>query len=125
MSSRRHSERWEPEQGFPTFNLYTSAFHPIQFDLNLHVYFVFIIAKYAKNPDAYFVERIYKVLDQGGTSDNSLIRLIVSHSEVIHLYYFYSNSVSINYEIADLSQYKPKSNYYDAAAIIFLHLNCT
>ncbi len=33
------------------------------------------------------------------------------------------NSVSINYEIADLSEYKPKSNYYDAAAIIFLHLN--
>ncbi|MCH7515627.1 MAG: class I SAM-dependent methyltransferase [Bacteroidetes bacterium] len=33
------------------------------------------------------------------------------------------NSVSINYEIADLSKYKPKSNYYDAAAIIFLHLN--
>ena len=33
------------------------------------------------------------------------------------------NSVSINYEITDLSKYKPKSNYYDAAAIIFLHLN--
>ncbi len=33
------------------------------------------------------------------------------------------NSVSINYEVADLSQYKPKLNYYDAAAIIFLHLN--
>ena len=33
------------------------------------------------------------------------------------------NSVSINYEITDLSEYKPKSNYYDAAAIIFLHLN--
>ena len=33
------------------------------------------------------------------------------------------NSVSINYETADLSEYKPKSNYYDAAAIIFLHLN--
>jgi SAM-dependent methyltransferase len=33
------------------------------------------------------------------------------------------NSVSINYEITDLSEYKPKSNYYDATAIIFLHLN--
>jgi len=33
------------------------------------------------------------------------------------------NSVSINYELADLSEYKPKSNYYDSAAIIFLHLN--
>ncbi len=33
------------------------------------------------------------------------------------------NSVSINYEITDLAEYKPKSNYYDAAAIIFLHLN--
>lgn len=33
------------------------------------------------------------------------------------------NSVRINYEITDLSEYKPKSNYYDAAAIIFLHLN--
>ena len=33
------------------------------------------------------------------------------------------NSVSINYEITDLSKFKPKSNYYDAAAIIFLHLN--
>jgi len=33
------------------------------------------------------------------------------------------NSVNINYEITDLSEYKPKSNYYDAAAIIFLHLN--
>jgi len=33
------------------------------------------------------------------------------------------NSVGINYEITDLSEYKPKSNYYDAAAIIFLHLN--
>ena len=33
------------------------------------------------------------------------------------------NSVSINYEIADLSIYNPKSNYYDSAAIIFLHLN--
>ena len=30
------------------------------------------------------------------------------------------NSVSINYEIIDLSQYKPKANYYDAAAIILL-----
>ena len=33
------------------------------------------------------------------------------------------NSVCINYEITDLSEYKPKSNYYDTAAIIFLHLN--
>ncbi len=33
------------------------------------------------------------------------------------------NSVSINYEIADLSEYKPNTSYYDAAAIIFLHLN--
>jgi SAM-dependent methyltransferase len=33
------------------------------------------------------------------------------------------NSVNINYEIADLSEYIPKSNYYDSAAIIFLHLN--
>ena len=33
------------------------------------------------------------------------------------------NSVRINYEITDLSKYKHKSNYYDAAAIIFLHLN--
>jgi len=33
------------------------------------------------------------------------------------------NSVNINYEITDLSEYKPKSNYYDSAAIIFLHLN--
>ena len=33
------------------------------------------------------------------------------------------NSVGINYEITDLSEYKPKSNYYDTAAIIFLHLN--
>ena len=33
------------------------------------------------------------------------------------------NSVDINYELADLSEYKPKSNYYDSAAIIFLHLN--
>ncbi len=33
------------------------------------------------------------------------------------------NSVNINYEITDLSEYNPKLNYYDAAAIIFLHLN--
>lgn len=33
------------------------------------------------------------------------------------------NSVKINFEVADLSEYKPKTNYYDAAAIIFLHLN--
>ena len=33
------------------------------------------------------------------------------------------NYVRINYEITDLSEYKPKSNFYDAAAIIFLHLN--
>jgi hypothetical protein len=33
------------------------------------------------------------------------------------------NSVNINYEITDLSEYKPKLNYYDSAAIIFLHLN--
>ena len=33
------------------------------------------------------------------------------------------NSVGINYEITDLSEYKPKLNYYDTAAIIFLHLN--
>jgi len=33
------------------------------------------------------------------------------------------NFVNINYEITDLSDYKPKSNYYGAAAIIFLHLN--
>jgi len=33
------------------------------------------------------------------------------------------NSVNINYELDDLSKYNPKSNYYDSAAIIFLHLN--
>jgi len=33
------------------------------------------------------------------------------------------NSVEINFEVADLAEYKPKTNYYDAAAIIFLHLN--
>jgi SAM-dependent methyltransferase len=33
------------------------------------------------------------------------------------------NSVKINFEVADLSEYYPKTNYYDAAAIIFLHLN--
>lgn len=33
------------------------------------------------------------------------------------------NSVNIHYELDDLSKYKPKSNYYDSAAIIFLHLN--
>ena len=33
------------------------------------------------------------------------------------------NSVGINYEITDLSEYKSKLNYYDSAAIIFLHLN--
>lgn len=33
------------------------------------------------------------------------------------------NSVSINYKISDLAEYKPKANNYDAAAIIFLHLN--
>ncbi|MGB5847875.1 MAG: class I SAM-dependent methyltransferase, partial [Ignavibacteriaceae bacterium] len=33
------------------------------------------------------------------------------------------NSVNINYEITDLSEYKPKLNYYDSFAIIFLHLN--
>lgn len=33
------------------------------------------------------------------------------------------NSVSINYNLADLSEYKPKANYYNSAAIIFLHLN--
>ena len=33
------------------------------------------------------------------------------------------NSVSINYEISDLSEYAFKTNYYDAAAMIFLHLN--
>lgn len=32
-------------------------------------------------------------------------------------------SVTINYKVADLSEYEPKTNYYDAAAIIFLHLN--
>jgi len=35
------------------------------------------------------------------------------------------NSVNIHYELDDLSKYKPKSNYYDTAAIIFLHLNPT
>ena len=33
------------------------------------------------------------------------------------------NSVRINYEITDLSKYNHKTNYYDAASIIFLHLN--
>ena len=33
------------------------------------------------------------------------------------------NSVNINYEVADLSKYKAKSNYYDAVGIIYLHLN--
>jgi len=32
-------------------------------------------------------------------------------------------SVKINFEVANLAEYKPKTNYYDAAAIIFLHLN--
>jgi SAM-dependent methyltransferase len=33
------------------------------------------------------------------------------------------NSVKINFKVADLSEYKPKTNFYDTAAIIFLHLN--
>jgi len=33
------------------------------------------------------------------------------------------NSVKINFEVADLVEHKPKTNYYDAAAIIYLHLN--
>ncbi|UCH65667.1 MAG: class I SAM-dependent methyltransferase [Ignavibacterium sp.] len=32
------------------------------------------------------------------------------------------NDVLINYEVVDLSNYKPKQNYYDAVAIIYLHL---
>lgn len=32
------------------------------------------------------------------------------------------NSVSINYHIADLTEYTPKVNYYDAVSLIFLHL---
>lgn len=33
------------------------------------------------------------------------------------------NNVKINYTIADLSDYTPKENYYDAVALIFLHLD--
>jgi SAM-dependent methyltransferase len=33
------------------------------------------------------------------------------------------NSVKINFEVADLAAHKPKTIYYDAAAIIYLHLN--
>ena len=32
------------------------------------------------------------------------------------------NDIHINYEVVDLSKYKLKKNYYDAVAIIFLHL---
>ena len=32
------------------------------------------------------------------------------------------NNVSINYETIDLEEFKPKTNYYDCAAIIFVHL---
>ena len=32
------------------------------------------------------------------------------------------NNVSINYYLADLTEYNPKENYYDAVGLIFLHL---
>ncbi len=35
------------------------------------------------------------------------------------------NEVKINYKINDLEKYKPKTDYYDAAVIIYLHLNQT
>lgn len=33
------------------------------------------------------------------------------------------NNVKINYTVADVSDYNPKENYYDAVALIFLHLD--
>ena len=36
-----------------------------------------------------------------------------------------NNGVSINYDVSELSKYKFKQNYYDAAANIYLHLNRT
>lgn len=33
------------------------------------------------------------------------------------------NNVKINYTVTDVSEYTPKENYYDAVALIFLHLD--
>ena len=33
------------------------------------------------------------------------------------------NNVVINYNVRDLNQFEPKENYYDAAGIIFIHLD--
>lgn len=40
--------------------------------------------KYVRNPQMYYAERLHKTMKGPGTDDDQLIRIIVSHSEVIH-----------------------------------------
>ena len=42
----------------------------------------YVAVKYAKDPVAFFAERLYKSMKGLGTDDDSLIRIIVTRSEV-------------------------------------------
>jgi hypothetical protein len=53
-----------------------------------------IIVKLAKSPTAYFAEKLHESMKGAGTDDETLIRIIVSHSEVGWMSYCSSSSVT-------------------------------
>ena len=56
--------------------------------LCIEIWVFFSIVKVARNPSEYFAERIYRSMKGLGTDDSTLIRCIVSRSEVIFFYDF-------------------------------------
>lgn len=94
---------------------------------------------YGTNPNAFFKDELTKLksghillLGEGEgrnaihAAKNGWTVDAVDFSNVAKdkaLKYAEGNSVSINYELADLSKYTPRVNYYDAAGIIFAHLD--
>ena len=52
------------------------------FRLKTEFYVFTCIVRYARDPHSYFAERLYKSMKGAGTDDATLIRLIVTRSEV-------------------------------------------
>ena len=57
---------------------------------------MFIVVRCVHSRPMYFAEKLYKSMKGLGTDDNTLIRVVVSRSEVkaFHLYYNYMNGHS-------------------------------
>ena len=94
---------------------------------------------YGTLPNQFFKEQLLKIIPSGklllpgeGEGRNAVFaatqgwgvdafdQSAVAKSKAIKL--ADENSVAINYETTDLGNFNPKSNYYDCAGIIFVHL---